>query len=229
MARAEIVDGEFGAHRPQRRDEFRHTRRVRHRHAFGDLQLQPPGVEPGAAQRAHYSLGQVIALELARRNVHRDRHIMAFQLPGPGRLAGCLQDLLADLLDQARFLRHRNKSGRRNQLAIRAPPTGQRLSADNAARGKIDLRLEHGLELAGAGPLIGVIDAGGGHPDEHLPRSWGGDGHVDRTQRQTVPGQDEGLHDVSSRRDSRRLVAMYNYFSEHMLGSYNMQLAWRWH
>lgn len=68
---------------------------------------------------------------------------------------------------------------------------------------------EDGLELTGAGSLVGVIDAGGDHPHQDLARSGLGNGHVDGAQRVAVLLQDEGLHMVSFLcRSTRHLVAL---------------------
>ena len=72
---------------------------------------------------------------------------------------------------------------------------------------------EDGLELTGAGALIGVIDAGGDHPHQDLMGSGLGNGHVDGTQRVAVLLQDEGLHVVSFLCRSTRLLVALCYHS----------------
>ena len=103
------------------------------------------------ARFAQHSLDhadQVLLPELARREVDRDPQARMPRLPRLRLRAGFAQHPFADRHDEAGLLGERDELGRRHQPMVRLLPAQQRLGADDAAAGEVDLRLVVQRELA---------------------------------------------------------------------------------
>ena len=106
IAGTEIVERELHADRLQAADHVVDMFVVAEEHALGDFQLQPLGGKAGIAEHRPDHRRQRMRLELHRRQVDRDGHLLRplrrFGAGGP-------QHPFADLVDQADFLSERDE------------------------------------------------------------------------------------------------------------------------
>jgi hypothetical protein len=150
VAGAEVVDRQFDAHALQAQHGVDRGLDVVHHHAFGQLDLERIGRQPGLVEHLRHRRHQVGFGELARRQV--DRHPQrseAGALPFPVLPAGGAQHPLADRDDQASFLGQGNEPVRAHAAQQRMAPAQQCFGADHGTAGQVDLGLEVQLELPG--------------------------------------------------------------------------------
>ena len=85
------------------------------------------------------------AVDLHRRDVDRDAHVVRPLLRGLDRLA---HDQVGQRRDQAVLFRELDEFGRRDRAEFRMEPAGERLEADDAHVARAHQRLEIGLDVA---------------------------------------------------------------------------------
>ena len=110
--------------------------RIFHHHRFGELELERPASQRGARQHRAQVLDQVVAQQLARRNVDAgEQRIARAQraLPGAELPRGALEDEQAELDDQPGLLGDGDEFVRRHAAQSRMVPARQRLEAGDGA------------------------------------------------------------------------------------------------
>src|SRR5215831_1898173 len=147
VPRAEIVDREADAERPQRLQRRLGARIPADHDALGDLELDGRRRDPGLGQRARYRLHQLL-IQLARRHVdaHPDR-TKPGGLPGLGLGDRRLEDPGADRLNQPRLLGERYELRTRHPAELGVAPADQRLDRADLSVREADLRLVVHLEV----------------------------------------------------------------------------------
>ena len=124
IAGAEIVEREAHSERLQLGESFVGRFALGQEHAFGDLELEPVGADPGFPEVLGDHGDDRRIVELQRRQVDRDAHMVG---PMRGFLQRRPQHPFADLADQAGFLGERHELGRAR--SARASGGCQRTSA----------------------------------------------------------------------------------------------------
>ena len=176
VAGTEIVDRDAEPHLPQPVEGVGGTFGVFGKRRLGDLDLQLVRGNAGPLDLRHQLRNEVLPAELARGEVHRN------ELSGPAlrRLQRLFHDPVAEVVDQAALLGHRDEHTRRNHAMFGATPAEQRLERDHfqsAARKDrlVDERqfavshrlAEPGLDLAAeADRLVHALIE---HPDQVPP------------------------------------------------------------
>ncbi len=139
VAGAEIVERQTHAQATQRLQGDLYADTVLDQQPLRDLELQATGRQPRARQHGRDQGGNVVAVELRRRQVHRDCHIL---WPGSGSAAGLLQHGCSQPHDQARALRQGDEHVGRDHAVLRVGPTRQGLEAVKVTGGDLVDRLE---------------------------------------------------------------------------------------
>ena len=118
--------------------------------ALGHLEAEAARVDGEVLQRARHEGGEVGPLQLAARDVGRDRQPFARGAVGGGRaqqLARALEHPLADGDDDAGLLRDAQEVAGHDEAPHRVVPAQQRLDRDPAAGGEVELGLEQHPQL----------------------------------------------------------------------------------
>ncbi|MNM83853.1 hypothetical protein D3C81_959230 [compost metagenome] len=98
---------------------------------FGQLQMQPRSRQPRGVQAGFNLANQVAVAQLARRDVDRNEHCLACRIarPAHGLLAGRMQHLRANHLDQATLFGNINEHRRWDRAQRRVIPAQQHFRA----------------------------------------------------------------------------------------------------
>ena len=112
-------------------------------HVFGDFQLEALRIEPAHLDDVAHLIDEM-AVDLHRRDVDRDAHVIGPLLGGLDRLA---HDHVGERRDQAVFLGQLDELRRRDRAELGMEPAGERLEADDTHIARADQRLEVRLYL----------------------------------------------------------------------------------
>jgi hypothetical protein len=215
IAGAEIVDGQAEALQPQAREHAEPARGIGHHQAFGDFQHHVGRIHAQFLHQALVMVGGSRVVQRRRRYVHRQAQAHAGGVPLPLPLAGLHQHRLGQRLGQPMAFDHRDEMPRQHHVAIRAPPTRQRLDADRLAVAELDLRLEPRHQFAGgergahvlAADLDRLVFPGLGLAllvlGQHRLQLVAGQRLLHAAEHEQAVGAGHGLHGVEQRRIER--------------------------
>ena len=149
MTGAIIVERNGQAQRAQAAQALRRLRHVVDAAAFRHFQLQQAGRNGVALQAAQHEVRQVRLAQLARRNIHGDRHQgQARRAPLRQLAAGGIDAPVAQRDDGVSLLGQADEGVRVDQAMARMVPAQQRFQADQAQLRRIELALVVEAEFA---------------------------------------------------------------------------------
>ncbi len=161
LARPEVVQADAGAHDAELDEHALHGGGVLHRHALGQLEHEPAGLEARLAQRDGDLIHETGAAELGAREIHghpeflwyRDDLLPRLQLP-----ARVPEDPAAERRDQAGLLGDRDELPGRHQSQCGMLPAHERLEPGDAVRLERHdgLEVQHELVPIERGPEVGL-------------------------------------------------------------------------
>ena len=141
-ARAEVIDRQIDADRPQAVQSLEGLGLVGHQRSLGNFEIEHSATDSVIVNRFRDGVDERWLLELARRNVDRDPvERQAFLLPCTQLGARSADHPLADIDDQARLLGDVNEIARLHQPALWMLPPDERLGAGQDSVVDLSLRL----------------------------------------------------------------------------------------
>ena len=182
MSGAEVVDGQRDSHPVEGLEGPHRAPWVHHRGALGDLELEGRRGELMALERGGDVVDEVRVEEVADREVHRDREVVAVAPPARALREGEVEHLVRERADQPGLLGRTDERVRSEEPVLRVLPAGERLDREHLAVPDAHLRLvvqhqlavperswqlareQRGVVLGGRGALVVLGDAIGARP-----------------------------------------------------------------
>ena len=148
VAGAEVVDGQGDAELAQQAEHVGRPHRVGHDQRLGDLEDERARRHPVLAQGLVDLPGQAQVGEVAHRQVHGHRHVVALGPPLRDGAQRQVEHRERERRDEAGVLDDRQELVGHDDAALRVPPAHERLEADDRAGAHVDLRLVLQEQLA---------------------------------------------------------------------------------